>query len=261
MWGEEAEGVVAPVVGEPATQQVWLADEVVHRHQLDGSDTEPLQMFDRGGMRESGVRPADGWRHVRMARGESLDMHLVDDGVRPRRRRPRVLSPRERIGDDDRLRHERRRVAVVFLRVVLARRIAEDGVVEDELAVERAGVGVDQELAGVPAKAVPGVEGTVDAEAITLTRTDAGEVTVPDVVGDFLQRHAFLGVAVEQAQLDRLGCGGEEREVGAFAVPGGTERKRRTGPAVVLDVGHGPSTLTRSVRTWGRLRSRAWRSS
>ena len=34
--GEEADGVVAPVVGEAALDQVPLVDELVHRQQLDG---------------------------------------------------------------------------------------------------------------------------------------------------------------------------------------------------------------------------------
>src|SRR3954452_19909382 len=144
--------------------------------------------------------------------------------------------------------------------VVLAGRVAEDGIVEGELAVERAGVGVDQQLARVPAQPTTGVERTVDPEPVALARPDARQVPVPDVVGHLFQGDPFLGLAVEQTQLDRLSGRREQREVGALAVPGRTERKRRPGPAVVLDVGHGPSTLTRSVRSWGPLRSRAWRS-
>src|SRR4051812_9086165 len=101
MWRKEAEGVVTPVVREPAPQQGRLTDEVMHGHQLDRSYAEPFQVLDRGGMRKAGVRSAHGRWHVRMASSETLDVHLVDDGVRPRRGRPWVLAPGEGVGDDD----------------------------------------------------------------------------------------------------------------------------------------------------------------
>src|SRR3954452_21590651 len=114
----------------------------MHRHQLDRSHTEPLQMFDRSGVRETGVRPADGRWDVWMPGGESLDVHLVDDRVGPGSCRPRVLAPGERIRDDDCLGHERGRVAMVLLasvdvRSVFAGWVAEHRVVQGELAVER----------------------------------------------------------------------------------------------------------------------------
>src|SRR5206468_12583783 len=100
-------------------------------------------------------------------------------------------------------------------------------------------VGIDQQLAGVPPQALARVERSVDPEAVALPRAYPRQVAVPDVVSDVFQRDAFLRLPVEQAQLDRLCCGREQREVRALAVPCRAERERRPGPAVVLDVGHG----------------------
>ena len=61
---EVAERVVAPVVGQAAAQQVRLADEVVHRQQLDGGDAERLQVLDERRVRQAGVGAAQ----VRRAR-------------------------------------------------------------------------------------------------------------------------------------------------------------------------------------------------
>jgi hypothetical protein len=46
-------GVVTPVVGQPALGQAAVVDELVHRHQLDGGDTEPLEVLDGDGVREA----------------------------------------------------------------------------------------------------------------------------------------------------------------------------------------------------------------
>src|SRR5437763_8709039 len=142
----------------------------MHRHQFDGSYAEPLQVLDRGRVCETGVRPAHGRRHVWMPRGESLDVHLVDDRVAPGSRRPRVLAPRERIRNDDGLGHQRRGVAMVLMSVVFAGWIAEHRVVQHELTVESPRVGIDEQLAGVPPQALARVERAVDPEAVALPR-------------------------------------------------------------------------------------------
>ena len=112
--GEVAEGVVAPVVGQAAAQQVRLADEVVHRQQLDGGHARATA----GARRTPGGR---GRRRCRAgaagtsgcARRRTLDVHLVDDGVRPRGAQRPVAVPRERVVDDDAARHVRGGVLVV----------------------------------------------------------------------------------------------------------------------------------------------------
>ena len=68
--------------------------------------------------------------------------------------------------------------------------IAVTGVVPDDLAVERAGVGVDEQLVGIEAVAVGRVVGAVDAVAVELAGTHVGQIAVPDLVGVFGQRDA-----------------------------------------------------------------------
>ena len=66
---EKADGVIAPVIGEPAIDQVFVPDEMMDRQQFDGRDAEILQMLDHGRRRESGIGAAqvlrecpDAWR-------------------------------------------------------------------------------------------------------------------------------------------------------------------------------------------------------
>jgi len=99
------------------------------------------------------------------------------------------------------------------------------------LAVKGTGVGVHQQLVGVAAVAVGGIVGAVDAVAVPLAWLNAGEVGVPDV-GIYLGKFnsGFCVVAVEQAQFYFVCNVAEEREIGACAVIGRTERVRLAGP-------------------------------
>jgi hypothetical protein len=60
---EEADRVVAPVVGGPLVEQVAVVHERVNRQQLDCGDPEPLEMLENLGPREGRVRSADRLRH------------------------------------------------------------------------------------------------------------------------------------------------------------------------------------------------------
>ncbi|CAM5503278.1 hypothetical protein SCYAM73S_04163 [Streptomyces cyaneofuscatus] len=82
--GEVADGVVAPVVVQPAPQQMVLVGELVDRQQLDGRHPEPRQVVDRGRVREPGVGAAQLGRDVRVELGEAAYVEFVDDRVRPR---------------------------------------------------------------------------------------------------------------------------------------------------------------------------------
>src|SRR3546814_147782 len=69
--------------------------------------------------------------------------------------------------------------------------------------------------------------GAMHAVAVVLPRANVVQVAVPDLVGVLRQGDALqlaAAGAVEEAELDLLGMGGEEREVHARAVPGGPER-------------------------------------
>ncbi len=69
--GEEADGVVAPVVGQAAFGQEPVADELVHRHQLDRGHAEIHQMLDDCRVREAGVGAALLVRHGGVQLGQA----------------------------------------------------------------------------------------------------------------------------------------------------------------------------------------------
>ena len=72
-----------------------------------------------------------------------------------------------------------------------------------DVAVDRLGVRVDQQLRRVAPLAVGRIVGTVDPVSVPLTGLDAGDVRVPHVRVDLAQLDPFLGAGgVEQAQLD-----------------------------------------------------------
>ena len=81
MRGEEADGVVAPVVGEPPLDQERLGQVLVHRQQLDRGHPEVDQVGQRGLVAQPRVGAAQLLRHAGMAHSGILDVHLVDDGV------------------------------------------------------------------------------------------------------------------------------------------------------------------------------------
>jgi hypothetical protein len=56
--GEEADRVVAPVVGQPFGGKERLVDPGVDGQQLDGGDAETAQVVERGGVGETGVGAA-----------------------------------------------------------------------------------------------------------------------------------------------------------------------------------------------------------
>ena len=167
-------------------------------------------------------------------RGHALDVRLVDHRLGPAAARRPVGAPGVRRVDDPALRHRPGAVAAVEGEVGAraADPVAVERVVPAQLAGERPGVGVEQQLVRV--EAVPGLGrvGAMGAQAVELAGAQVGEVAVPDLVGELRQRDA-VGLApalgVEQAELDPAGVGGEDRDVDAGAVPGGAERERQAG--------------------------------
>ena len=108
-----------------------------------------------------------GW-HARVAGGQALDVGLVDDGLVPRRARRAVVRPVEVGVRHDRLGHERSRIGVVADSVVLAQLVRVDRRIPLDLAVDRLGVGVEEQLVGIAAQAAGRVVGAVDPEPVPL---------------------------------------------------------------------------------------------
>ena len=236
---EVADGVVAPVVGQPAPGHRRLGDELLGRQQLHRGHPEPDQVLERGRVGQPRVRPAQRLGHARVPLGEAAHVQLVDDRVVPGRLRPGVVAPRERVVHHHRARHVRR--GVLRLGAVRAG-VPVHGRVRGEPAVDRSRVRVEQQLGRVVAQPVARPVGPVHAVAVAVAGADPGQVAVPDVVRRLGQWDARLGLALagpalvtavptgEQAQLDRLRAGRPEREVRPLAVPGRAERQRLSGP-------------------------------
>src|SRR5229473_7281045 len=94
-------------------------------------------------------------------------------------------------------------------------------------AMQRLGIGIEQQLVGIKAVAARRIVGSVDPIAVERAGTRIGEVTVPNLVGAFGQRVAgdlADTCCIEQAQLDLCRIGREECKVYPLAVPGGAER-------------------------------------
>ena len=249
--GEEAEGVVAPVVAQALVEQRGVLDELVHRHQLDRGDAELLQVGGDRRVRETGVRPALLLGHLRVQLGEALDVRLVDEGLVVGDGEAAVALPVEERVDHHAVGHVRGGVVVVGA-VLVAEVVAEERLVPVDLAGGRLGVGVEQELVGVAAQALGRVPRAVDAVAVALARLDGRDVAVPDVgvdLGDLElglhERAGLVGVGVEEAELDALGDLAEEREVRAGAVEGRAQGVGRTRP--VLDHWEDATGVPRSV--------------
>ena len=80
--------------------------------------------------------------------------------------------------------------------------------------------------------AVLGCVGAVHAIAVELPGRDIVQIAMPDVLGAFRQLDALelaAALIVEQAQLDLLRVGREQREIGAAAVPACAETRKGSG--------------------------------
>ncbi len=246
--GEEAEGVVAPVVAQSLVQECGVLDELVHRHQLDGGHPELGEVVGHGRVRETGVGAALLLGHLGVELGQALDVRLVDHGLVVGHREPPVALPVEEGVHHDAERHVRGGVLVVAA-VLVTEVVAEERLVPLDLAVRRLGVGVEQQLVGVAAQAPLGLVGPVHPVAVALPGLDLWQEAVPHVRVDLGELDARLvAVLVEQTQLDALGHLAEQREVGAAAVERRTERVSGSWP----DVHCGLSSETRLQGTWGR---------
>ena len=197
----------------------------MHGQQLDRRHAEVLEVVGDGRRRQSGVRPAELLGHPVVQRGHALDVHLVDHGVAPAAVRRGVRAPLEVVVDDHAAGDVRRRVEVAAgLGVVL--HVAEDGLVDDEVARHGPAVGVEQQLGGVEPQSGLGVPRPVGAIAVARAARHARQRSVPHAQRELGQPVARLdAVLVEQAHPHRSCLGGVHREVGRLPAttspPGG----------------------------------------
>jgi len=124
---------------------------VVHRKQLDGRHTQVEQVGDRRLVGQPGVRAATFGRDLGVCRGEALDVDLVDDrvgvaaaGTRLLGGPPVVVTGHQAARDVAGGVQGARGVGVVGY-------VAEDLRAEADLAADRPGVGVEQQLRRIAA--------------------------------------------------------------------------------------------------------------
>jgi hypothetical protein len=113
-----------------------------------------------------------------MAHREALDVGLVDDGVAERDPREPVALPVEGLVGDDGARDGVDVVLVVGLEVVVVaaagRRVGQDvGPLPADLALDRLGVRIDEQLGRVEAVPLLGRVRSVDPVAVALADPDA----------------------------------------------------------------------------------------
>ena len=160
-------------------------------------------MRDRGRMREPGAGTADRLRNGGMRTREAAYVQLVEHRVGPRHARADGVGPNGRRRRDC-FRNDRGRVAWV-LRQRIGGGARERGV-ECEAAVERARVGIDEQLRRIEAVSRARIPGAVRTQPVARAGDDAGHEAVKDVarsLGQAKARGFQRAVTIEQAQLDR----------------------------------------------------------
>jgi hypothetical protein len=188
-------------------------------------------------VRERGVGAADLFGNIREALRESLDVHLVDDRLVQRPPQRLLVAPVEPWINDHRSRDVRRAVLFVDRLAVGADGVRQHRLTPVDVAVDRAGVRIEEQLRGVAALPVAGRPRPVHAVSVTLTGTDAGHVAVPAERGVLREPDVvLLADLVEQTKVDALGDLGVDRKAGAFSIPMRAERKRLPGPDIEFHI-------------------------
>ncbi len=192
-----------------------LVDKCVHRHQFDGSNAECLYIFENFPIGQSAKLAALALADVWMQHRITAHIQFVEDHVGPGY--AWSISGQLFLGrTDDAPRDKWRAIEIVAV---------EYGLVPTEFAGQQFGIGIDQELGRVAAQTMIGVKNPVHAIAVRLAGAATGHITVPRVVGAFVQIEApgFMTRRVEQAKLDALRDRRVDREIGAVVVRCGAE--------------------------------------
>ena len=228
--GEEADCVVAPIVGQAAFEQVAVVYKSVDRQQLERGYPEGFEVIDYNLAAEPLIGPAVGFRHRGMELGKAAQMRLIKNGAVPRNGAAAGLAGPVEIGvDDDAFGHERRAVALVEAGIVARfHLIAKDRRIPFQLAEMPSRIRVEQQLVGVEAVALFRLVGPMHPIAVDRSRRHPWHIAVPDLVGIFgkLDARGFA-LLVEQADLDSRRMRREQREIDACAIPGRPERVRQ----------------------------------
>ena len=254
--GEEADGVVAPVVRQALRDQERLGHVLVYREQLDGGDAQVAQVGDSGIVAQAGVGAAQLGRDVGVAHGEALDVDFVDDRVRVAVPGPLIVVPAELRVDNQAAGHVPGGVQGGPLAGV-GRVLAEHLGPERDRSADRLGVGVEEQLGRVAPQAPVRVPRAVDPVPVGLARADSRHERMPDVGVVIRQRDPGFGACrIEQAQGDAAGDARGDREVRArhahLLAGRGAQRELPAGQrGARADVGGGPGGRDRPGRGGG----------
>src|SRR6476659_1789630 len=142
-----------------------------------------LEMLDHAGSRKPAKCSAPGGRNVLALLGEAFDMRLVNDRILPGDSGLALLSPGERLIDHHAFRHSPRIIEAIEGEVGArtAGAITEMGVAPNQPAADPFGIGIDQKLVGIEAKAAFGLIGSINPVPVKLPWHHIVEIAVPDV--------------------------------------------------------------------------------
>ena len=187
--GEEGDGVVAPVVGQPQLLEPGLGHEGRHRHQLHRGDAKRLEVLDDERVADAQIGAAQLARHPLMLAGEALDVGFIDDGAGRLDGGLAHPLPVEGVIHHHGFGHHGGTVPLI------------EGVIPVGRATERLGVGVDQQLVRVEQHPLLGR--AVHPITVALTGLDAAhmaEAVLATAAGQ-LEAGQLPLLLVEQAEL------------------------------------------------------------
>ena len=217
--GKEGQGIVAPIVREAFFDQIVVVRKGMDRQQLNRGHTKLCQMLDHRLGRQRGKSAAISLHDAGVLHRQAFDMRLVDDGFVPAGAQGIVAVPLVIVTGNNAFWHELRRVPVVKGQIVFADLIAEQGIIPDQLAHQRAGIWVKQQLVWIKPVAIFWIVGAMHTVAITLADFQAGHKAVPNAAFHIGQGDAgrlILAGFVVQTQLNLFGGVGKEGEVDAI---------------------------------------------
>ncbi len=155
------------------------------RQEFDRGDAERLDVVHHLLAAKTGKSAAQMFRDRRVQLGVAADMGLVDDGAVPGDRRGAFAAPGEGGVDNAGFWHEAGAVALIEGGVVLAHRVAENGVIPFEAADMGLGIGVEAQLVRIEAMARARIVWAVDPIAVSGAGASVRQVAVPHLVGVF----------------------------------------------------------------------------
>src|SRR5438270_12148745 len=235
LWSKKSNRVVAPIITQTSLHQSSVVHKCVHRHQFHRGYAELFQIINHWCGGQTGISSAQRRRHIRMLNREALHVRFENYGAMPRSSRRRISSPGKCRIDHDALQHSCRAVAAVEGKVFMAASdfVTEKRVVPPHAILNLPGIRIEQKFVTVKAQPFGWIVRTMHSISIYETWASFRQITVPTLVGIFRHQNAICFTpsrGIEKTQLDFFRALGKEREIHAFAVPGGSQRIRFTRP-------------------------------